>query len=62
MANKKTRPQKGRKPQKELPFAPVDSKITIDLSPKTFAHSVAFSKMMDRAHRLALRRNDSYSR
>ena len=48
--------------RQELPFAPVPSKITIDLSPKTFRHSIAFSKMMDRAARLALRRNDAYSR
>ena len=46
----------------ELPFTPITSKITIDLSPKTFAHSDTFSKMMDRAHRLAMRRNDAFSR
>jgi len=46
--------------RQELPFAPVDSKITIDLSPERFAHSIAFSEMMDRAHRLAMRRNDSF--
>jgi len=52
---------KGRERKEELPFAPTDSKIKIDLSPETFAHSIAFSKMMDRAHRLALHRNDAYS-
>ena len=42
-------------PKKELPFAPVDSKITIDLSPETFKQSDEFSKMMDKAHRRAMR-------
>ena len=46
--------------KKELEFAPVPSKMTINLSPETFKHSTEFSKMMDRAHRLALRRNDSF--
>ena len=46
--------------KKELPFKPVESKITINLGPETFAHSDAFSKMMDRAHRLAMRRNDTF--
>ena len=49
-----------RDPQKELPFAPVDSKITIDLSPETFKHSDEFSKMMDRAHRRAMRDKIGY--
>ena len=44
----------------ELPFAPVESTIMIDLSPETFAHSDAFSKMMDRAHAYAMRANFSY--
>ncbi len=44
-----------KRPQKEIPFEPVDSKITIDLSPETFKHSDEFSKMMDRAHRVAMR-------
>ena len=44
-----------RDSKKELPFAPVDSKITIDLSPETFKHSDKFSKMMDRAHHHAMR-------
>ena len=44
-----------RNPKKELPFAPVDSKITIDLSPEKFKNSIEFSKMMDRAHRAAMR-------
>ena len=46
--------------EKELPFKPVDSKITINLGPETFAHSDAFSKMMDKAHRMAMRRNDAF--
>ena len=46
--------------QKELEFAPVESKIKIDLSPEKFAHSTAFSEMMDRAHQLAMRRNDRF--
>ena len=41
--------------KKELPFAPVDSKIKIDLTPETFKHSDEFSKMMDRAHQAAMR-------
>ena len=44
-----------KKPQKKLPFKPVDSKITINLSPETFKHSDEFSKMMDRAYRRAMR-------
>jgi hypothetical protein len=55
-------PKKDKKVQTELPFKPVDSKSKINLSPEVFTHSTAFSKMMDRAHRLAMRRNDSYSR
>ena len=51
---------KGKEVKKELPFEPVESKITLDLSPERFAHSIAFSEMMDRAHRLAMRRNDSF--
>ena len=58
----RTKPKRKALKKEELPFTPVDSKIKIDLSPKTFAHSDAFSKMMDRAHRLALHRNDAYSR
>ena len=42
-------------PKKELPFAPVPSKTTIDLSPKTFKQSDEFSKRMDKAHRQAMR-------
>ena len=49
-----------RDPKNELPFAPVDSKITIDLSPEKFKHSDEFSKMMDRAHRRAMRQNLAY--
>ena len=49
-----------RKPRKELPFEPVDSKITIDLSPERFKHSDEFSKMMDRAYRRAIRQNLAY--
>lgn len=56
------RPKKITRHPRELPFAPVESKIKLDLSPETFAHSDAFSKMMDRAERLAYRRNDAYSR
>ena len=44
-----------RDPRKELAFAPVDSKITIDLSPEKFKNSDEFSKMMDRAHHRAMR-------
>ena len=47
-------------PKKELSFAPVPSKITIDLSPETFKHSDEFSKMMDRAHRRAIREKIGY--
>ena len=47
-------------PKKELPFAPVPSKTTIDLSPKTFKHSDEFSKNMDRAHRRAMRDKIGY--
>ena len=47
--------------REEVPFAPVASKVKIDISPKTFARSDAFSKMMDRAHRLAMRRNDRFA-
>ena len=54
--------QKRKQLKAELPFEPVDSKIKIDLSPERFAHSIAFSEMMDRAHRLAMRRNDAFSR
>ena len=53
---------KCKKVQVELPFRPVDSKIKINLSPEAFVHSTTFSRLMDRAHRLAMRRNDSYSR
>lgn len=49
-----------RRAKAEIPFAPVKSKITIDLSPATFVHSDAFSKMMDRAHAYAMRANFSY--
>ena len=51
----------GNEVRKELPFEPVESKITIDLSPKTFENSDAFSDKMDRAHRLAMRRNDRFA-
>ena len=44
----------------ELPFAPIESPIMIDLSPEMFAHSDAFSKMMDKAHAYAMRANFSY--
>ena len=60
MVRQKAKSRKAKKPQAELEFAPVDSKITIDLSPETFKHSDEFSSMMDRAHRLAIRRNDSF--
>ena len=53
--------QKIKKRGKDLEFAPVPSKTTVDLSPETFKHSDEFSKMMDRARRLAMRRNDSFS-
>ena len=49
-----------RNSKKELPFAPVDSKITIDLSPRTFKNSDEFSKRIDRAHRRAIRQNLAY--
>ena len=49
-----------KKSQEEIPFAPVDSKITIDLSPRTFKNSDEFSKRMDRAHRRAIRQNLAY--
>ena len=49
-----------KKPQKEFPFSPVSSKITIDLSPETFKNSDEFSKMMDRAHRRAMRDKIGY--
>ena len=49
-----------RDSKKELPFAPVDSKITINLTPKTFKHSTEFSKIMDRAHRRAMRDKIGY--
>ena len=50
-----------RDSKQDLPFAPVQSKITIDLSPKTFKHSDEFSKKMDRAYRHAMRQNLAYS-
>ena len=62
IASKNASKERSKKVKEELPFEPIESKIKIDLSPKTFAHSTAFSEMMDRAHRLAMRRNDSYSR
>ena len=43
-----------------LLFNPVKSKMPLDLSPEKFAHSDAFSKMMDRAHAYAMRANFSY--
>ena len=39
---------------KELPFAPVKSKIKLDMSPKRFEHSIKFSQKMDRAHMAAM--------
>ena len=59
----KSQPIKKKKQLKaELPFELVNSQIKLNLSPERFVHSIAFSKMMDRAHRLALRRNDAFSR
>ena len=57
-----SRAKRSKDVKKELPFKPIESKIKINLSPEIFAHSTAFSEMMDRAHRLAMHRNDSYSR
>ena len=57
----KARPNQKLKKQKEIPFAPVPSG-TINFGPETFAHSDAFSKMMDRAHEYAMRANHKYGK